>query len=213
MIQVYELISTEELHTSEDFIRAGSKAYCNRDLGKIVKSKRGRPYFLESDFDFNLTHSMGKMFLACSTQRIGIDVEFTERFTDISSIKRMLSSRFFSKQEKEYFFKNFLLNEKKEDIKKEFLFLWTFHEALAKACDIPLLEQLAKLNYYEYFNLLEQKECYQNEYLRCFYIEGNDRWYVTQSIENTRVLTICSKEGFFIDKERESVKMKLVVSV
>jgi len=91
----------------------------NHDLGSLHKTKYGKPYFKDSNFGFNISHSGNYILCVISTDEklnLGIDIE------EIKPIAL------------ESFIDVFTDQEKKEIIhKNNFYTFWTRKEAVAKA--------------------------------------------------------------------------------
>ncbi len=60
-------------------------------LPVIALTPRGKPYFLEKDWHFSVSHTKTTVFCALSRQNIGIDAERTDRKIDPRLANRCLS--------------------------------------------------------------------------------------------------------------------------
>ncbi len=86
----------------------------------------GRPYYPDSGFDFNLSHSGD--FAVCAyteTGRVGVDIEYID--SKRASLK--FAKRFFSRDEYDYLSK---FDPSGKDLAAEFFKIWTAKEAFLK---------------------------------------------------------------------------------
>jgi 4'-phosphopantetheinyl transferase len=92
-------------------------------LRDIQVGDNGKPYFADmAEFQFNISHSGTKVFLAVSENNIGCDVEF------IRDINMKIADRYFSENERLY-----IKNAQNEAEQKERFFdLWTLKESFLK---------------------------------------------------------------------------------
>ncbi len=88
------------------------------DFNFLKRDKFGKPYLIDSNFEFNISHTKNTVVCAFSKDKIGIDIE-TVREIDLQYFETV-----FSIQE--------MKTIKAEDINK-FYEIWTKKEALAKA--------------------------------------------------------------------------------
>lgn len=99
------------------------------EFEKIIKDNYGKPYLLDSNFNFNISHSGNTVVCIFSKQEIGIDIE------EINEIDYSLFENVFSSQE--------LAEINKEGLDKFYEF-WTKKEsvikAIGKGMSIPLTE-------------------------------------------------------------------------
>ena len=93
--------------------------------GTLAYEAGGRPYFVEGDADFSITHACGASFCAVSdgAERVGLDAEHLSRGASLDC--RGLASRFFSDGE-------YALFEAGGASSAVFLRIWTRKEALVK---------------------------------------------------------------------------------
>ena len=98
----------------------------------ISKNEYGKPYFLPplDKYEFNISHSGSLVVMGFGDEAIGVDVERTDRETDI---RRLL--RFFSYDEAARV-------DAADDERDEFYRIWTYREAFSKLVGVglPLFE-------------------------------------------------------------------------
>ncbi len=103
--------------------------YNSFEFEKILKDSYGKPYMLDSNFNFNISHSGNTVVCVFSKQEIGVDIE------EINEIEYKLFENVFSSRELAE------INDKGLDKFYEF---WTKKEsvikAIGKGMSIPLLE-------------------------------------------------------------------------
>ena len=99
-------------------------------------SENGKPHLIDSDVDFNVSHSGEWVVLAFGRNRnIGVDVEKIKWEMDVLSI----ASRYFSPEEQS-------LIESAEDRHTLFFQLWARKEAYVKACGSTLFTELGSFS-------------------------------------------------------------------
>lgn len=123
----------DRMKMQEDKIRglaAGvllQKAYAdfNKDgaaiFPDVLAGKNGKPYFVNSNIYFNLSHSGKKVMCALSTKEVGCDVEYKTKNSD------KIAARFFAEEEIDY------INSVEEGRDIRFTTVWTLKESLLKA--------------------------------------------------------------------------------
>ena len=79
-----------------------------------------KPFFLQSDYHFNVSHSADLIASVISDLPVGIDIEKSRK------IHNGIVSRYFAKQEIDYIFKDFT------GIDNRFSLIWTRREAYVK---------------------------------------------------------------------------------
>ena len=89
-------------------------------LPQIRTTPQGKPYFLDCDLHFSISHSQNHVFCCVSTKNIGIDAEEIGRPIDLR-----LADRYLSVGEKEHLYRS----ANKEDT---LLRLWVQKESYAK---------------------------------------------------------------------------------
>ncbi len=98
---------------------------------RLSRSSHGKPYLVDSDFTFNLTHSNECVLIAVTAEHeVGIDVEFLERSRHLDALVR----RFFSKEEQRAYFSYTSAAERR----LAFYRGWTRKEAYLKAIGLGL---------------------------------------------------------------------------
>lgn len=97
-------------------------------------SENGKPHVIDSNVDFNVSHSGEWVVLAFGRKRnIGVDVEKIKWEMDVVAI----ASRFLSPEEA-------LKVEKATDEHTDFFQLWAYKEAYVKACGSTLFQELGR---------------------------------------------------------------------
>ncbi|MEP0264432.1 4'-phosphopantetheinyl transferase superfamily protein [Dokdonia sp.] len=103
--------------------------YDSFEFEKILKDSYGKPYMINSNFNFNISHSGNTVVCVFSKQEIGIDIE------EINEIEYDLFENVFSTQE---------LAEIQDNGLDKFYEFWTKKEsvikAIGKGMSIPLTE-------------------------------------------------------------------------
>ena len=89
-------------------------------LPEIHHTEQGKPYFLDSDLHFSISHTKNHAFCCISTKNIGIDAEECDR-----EINLRLAEKFLSSTEKQHFV---AAPDKRECL----LRLWVLKEAYGK---------------------------------------------------------------------------------
>ena len=89
-------------------------------LPQIAVTDRGKPYFVDSDLHFSISHTKGQAFCAVSENNIGIDAEEMDRDIDLR-----LAERFLSETELDRY-------QKATDPRDALLRLWVLKESDAK---------------------------------------------------------------------------------
>ncbi|WP_374175246.1 4'-phosphopantetheinyl transferase superfamily protein [Flavobacterium tructae] len=109
------------------------------EFEKIIKDNYGKPYMLDSNFNFNISHSGNMVVCVFSKQEIGIDIE------EINEIDYSLFENVFSSQE---------FAEINRDGLDKFYEFWTRKEsvikAIGKGMSIPLTEIEINKDYVTY---------------------------------------------------------------
>ena len=95
-------------------------AHVGGDLPEIAVSDRGKPYFVDSDWHFSISHTKRRVFCALSRENIGIDAEELDRNIQLSLAEKILSP-----SEKAQF-------DAAEDPRTALLKFWVLKEAAAK---------------------------------------------------------------------------------
>lgn len=89
-------------------------------LPEIAVAPRGKPYFINSDWQFSITHTQHYAFCALSQNPIGIDAEELDRDIDLRLAEKMLSEQEFAQY------------EQATDKRLALLTFWVLKEAQAK---------------------------------------------------------------------------------
>ena len=89
-------------------------------LPEIALTPRGKPYFINSDWHFSITHTRHYAFCALSQNPIGIDAEELDRDIDLRLADKMLSEQEFAQY------------EQATDKRLALLTFWVLKEAQAK---------------------------------------------------------------------------------
>jgi len=100
---------------------------------RIGIGEKGKPFFVESDIQFNLSHSGEYAAAAFSRYPVGIDVQLVKKSEE------RVAKHFFTASEKEYL-------DSLDEVKKPFEFtkIWCAKEAYSKLFGIPLFETISK---------------------------------------------------------------------
>ncbi len=96
------------------------KELCGGTLPEIARTKLGKPYFVDDDRCFSITHTPRHVFCALSQRPIGIDAEELDR-----PIKLSLAQKILSPDEYAQF-------ARAEDKEKALLTFWVLKEAAGK---------------------------------------------------------------------------------
>lgn len=107
-----------------------NQSYFNK---KIFLSSYGKPYLVNSNFHFNISHSGNWVVCCVSKQQIGIDIEKVTNFN-----WKNISSRFFSESENKY------ITNSSNPIHSFFRF-WTMKESFIKYHGISLDSNIKKI--------------------------------------------------------------------
>lgn len=89
-------------------------------LPEIAVTDRGKPYFLDSDWHFSISHTKRRVFCVLSRLNVGIDAEEADR-----DIHLRLAEKILSPGEKAQF-------DRAEDQRAALLRFWVLKEAAAK---------------------------------------------------------------------------------
>ena len=93
---------------------------CGGTLPEIQHTEQGKPYFLNSDLHFSISHTKNHAFCCISTRNIGMDAEECDREIDLR-----LAEKFLSSTEKQHF-------DFSTDKRECLLRLWVLKEAYGK---------------------------------------------------------------------------------
>jgi phosphopantetheinyl transferase len=96
------------------------RQHTGNPMPEIATTKLGKPYFIESDLHFSITHTDHHVFCALSERPIGIDAEEITR-----ALKPALAEKLLSPEEKAQF-------DAAADQQKALLTFWVLKEAEAK---------------------------------------------------------------------------------
>lgn len=123
MVQIYQIDTTQiDVHEALESIL---KKISGKKKLTFAKNPNGKPHLVNSEIEFNLSHSGDVALIAISKKiPVGIDVQKIEEKTDVEKIAR----RFFSKRESTVLLK---LAPKKQ--RPAFFELWVRKEAVIKA--------------------------------------------------------------------------------
>ena len=126
-------------------------------VSAIEKDKNGKPYFVNSNIMFNITHSDNFVLIAVSDEEVGIDIQKIERIDELKLDK--LSRRIYNDNDYNYF---------NVDENVTFIQIWTIKEAFLKCIGIGLINNFhdiyidymkheifyGKYNFYKYITFL-----------------------------------------------------------
>ena len=96
---------------------------------EIVRNENGKPYLKSEKLFFSVSHTKNRLFIAFSSENIGIDAEYKFRKTNYSALMKKLSI-----QEQ-----NFVSSP------LDFLRLWTKKESVVKYMGGSILKDLKKI--------------------------------------------------------------------
>lgn len=94
--------------------------HVGQPLPTIATAERGKPYFVEGNWHFSISHTPKNVFCVLSERPIGLDAEQMDRQINLALADKILSS-----SEREQF-------EKAEDKRLALLTFWVLKEAAAK---------------------------------------------------------------------------------
>ena len=89
-------------------------------LPEIAVTERGKPYFVDSPWQFSISHTHRRVFCALSQRNVGIDAEELDR-----NINLKLADKVLSESETAQF-------EKAQDKRRALLTFWVLKEAAVK---------------------------------------------------------------------------------
>ena len=96
---------------------------------EIVRSKNGKPYLKSGKLFFSVTHTKNRLFIAFSSENVGIDAEHKTRKTNASALM-----------------KKFALEEQNSiSSSADFLRLWTKKESVVKYVGGSIVKDLKKI--------------------------------------------------------------------
>lgn len=96
---------------------------------------------------FSISHSGHLVWVAMADAPVGIDVEEISR-TELSRVRQLGKSHFFTERER---------RRLAEASMEEFLYVWTFKEAMAKLTGVPLAELLGEVDYFDVMERVEEE--------------------------------------------------------
>lgn len=126
-----------------------------------------KPYILNSDLYFNLSHSGMYVLCACGDEQVGCDVQ------SIKNYNEKIAKRFYTANEYEV-----LRNSENKDA--DFTRLWTMKESILKYHGVGISGGLSSYDFSEYF---------QNDKFSAFGL-----LFETRQIQNY-IVSVCSKSG------------------
>lgn len=143
----------------------------NFDANDLVKNKYGKPYFIDSSFYFNISHTKGLICCGISNTEIGIDCEHICEFNNFLIDKVCTLSE-----------KNSILQN--ADINRVFFTYWTLKESYCKFTGKGLCENLKNIEFtiqnqrafsncenvyfsYKYIDDFVISLCSEDKYLYC----------------------------------------------
>lgn len=111
------------------YIGSSILGYNSFEFDKIIKDNYGKPFMLDSNFNFNISHSGNTVVCVFSKQEIGIDIEEINDI-DYSLFENVFSSHEFAEINREGLNKFYEFWTKKESVIK----------AIGKGMSLPLTE-------------------------------------------------------------------------
>ena len=103
-----------------DLLRQLYRRETGQDMPEIALTDRGKPYFVEGDWHFSVSHTRHHAFCALSRGNVGLDAEEADR-----EIRLTLADKILSPMEKAQF-------DLAEDPRRALLTFWVLKEAMAK---------------------------------------------------------------------------------
>lgn len=145
----------------------------------------GKP-MLNGNYYISISHSKDYICYGLSKQAIGVDIEH------IRGIKseRLVSSRFFNDREKAWV----------DNSPINFLYLWTFKEAVCKCLDKPLLEVLDEIEYpvinlYNWAELdIKTKLAILGKGFDSEFVFDEKKYFFRQYIKEESIVAVCESE-------------------
>lgn len=98
---------------------------------KILRTKNGKPYLPQGDLHFSVSHTKDRLFIAFSSENVGVDAEKVDRKIKYSAILKK-----FDKTEQSSVFST-----------EDFLRLWTVKESVVKYMGGSIASDLTKIAY------------------------------------------------------------------
>ena len=121
MLLAHEAIKPGQGHTAgRSLLEQLYLQKTGQPMPPIAHTKLGKPYFIEGDLHFSITHTDRHVFCALSDQPVGIDAEELTRV-----IKPQLADKLLSPSEKAHY-------EAARDKNRTLLTFWVLKEALGK---------------------------------------------------------------------------------
>ena len=96
------------------------QTHVGSEMPEIAIAERGKPYFVDSNWHFSISHTKKRVFCALSEENVGIDAEEADR-----NINLRLAEKILSPKEKVQF-------DAVEDKRLALLRFWVLKEAAAK---------------------------------------------------------------------------------
>lgn len=148
------------------FIRSfiARKLNIKEDRIRIGRTKYGKPYIINYNIYFNISHTSAVSIVAFAEEPVGIDIENMEDEPPYA-----IANRFFLADEKKYIFETEDMNERR----KHFYEIWTKKEAYMKYLGLGLHKPLNSFSVLHYS--LEEgfaSEIIDNQYMISIFI-GN----------------------------------------
>lgn len=150
---------------------------------KMDRGVHGKPYFMEEQCYFNISHTKGIVACALGETELGIDVE------RVREVSKSMERRVLSEEEREW-----LSTQKREEA---FIRLWTLKESYIKATGEGLTMELSKISF-QFSNKEKEKRIRCNQKGYSFY---------QQKVGGNAYLAICVKA---IEIPEEMKKLNII---
>ena len=91
-IQSWALNGLDSRVAGQLLLKSMYEEFVGGEMPQIAKMSRGKPYFVDSDLHFSITHTKKTVFCALSDVPVGIDAEEMTRKVSPSMAEKILSS-------------------------------------------------------------------------------------------------------------------------
>lgn len=134
----------------------------------IEKDNKGKPYFVNSNIFFNVSHCDSKVIIAISDEIVGIDIQRIEEIEELKLDK--LSRKIYNDNDYNYYNINDSIT---------FLQIWTIKEAFLKCIGIGLVN-----NFHDIYIDYVKNEIYYGKYSNYKYITFAYEDYLVSIVSN-----------------------------
>lgn len=137
-------------------------------VSAIEKDSKGKPYFVNSNIFFNISHCENKVLIAISDEEVGIDIQKIKIIDELKLDK--LSRRVYNDNDYNYF---------NIDDNVTFTQIWTIKEAFLKCTGIGLVN-----NFHDIYIDYIKKEIFYGKYLGYKYITFEHDMFLISVVSN-----------------------------